>query len=119
MSSLRLAAFAAILAAAATAQAQSNLTFLRNAPIEKMTREDQALLLKNSNEALSQNADGHMSAWTNPTTGASGTITPVRSFTQKGMRCREAEYTNHAGGFSGAGRFVFCRQPNGEWKIAS
>jgi surface antigen len=115
----RLALAAALAASCALAQAQSNLAFFKDAPIEKMTKEDLALLMKNSNEALNRNADGETSGWTNPKTGASGTATPLRTFTQKGMKCRETEYTNHAGGFNGGGKFTLCRVPNGEWKIAS
>jgi surface antigen len=114
----RLAAFAALAALAATVHAQSNMRFLEDAPIEKMTREDLALMLKNSNEALSRNADGETSGWANPKTGASGTATPLRSFTQKGMKCREAQYTNHAGGFNGGGRYTLCRVGN-DWKLVS
>ena len=114
----RPAAVALLLVAAGAVSAQSNLRFLKDAPIEKMTREDLALMMKNSNEALSRNADGETSAWTNPKTGASGTATPLRSFTQKGMKCSEADYTNHAGGFNGGGRFTLCRVGN-DWKLVS
>jgi surface antigen len=119
MSLLRLAAFATIVCASIAAQAQSNMRFLQDAPVERMTKEDLALMMRNSNEALARNADGETSGWTNPKTGASGTATPLRTFTQKGTRCRETEYTNHAGGLSGGGRFTLCRQPSGEWKIVS
>jgi surface antigen len=116
---LRLAAVALLAGAASAAGAQSNIRFLKDAPIEKMTREDHALLLKTSNEALTRNADGETSGWTNPKTGASGTVTPVRSLTRNGMKCREAEYTNHAGGLNGGGKFVLCRVASGEWKLAN
>ena len=114
----RLAALAVLAAASvAAAHAQSNMRFLDDAPIEKMTQEDLALMLKNSNEALSRNAEGETSGWANAKTGASGTATPLRSFTQGGMKCREARYTNHAGGFNGGGTFSLCRIADGSWKI--
>jgi surface antigen len=113
----RLATFALLAAAAAAVHAQSNMRFLDNAPIEKMTKEDLALMLKNSNEALSRNRDGETSGWANAKTGASGTATPLRSFTEKGMKCREAEYTNHAAGLNGGGRHTLCRVADGSWKI--
>jgi surface antigen len=119
MTSLRLAVFAALAAASVAVHAQSNMAFLKDAPIQKMTQEDIALMLKNSNEALSRNANGETSGWANAKTGASGTATPLRSFTQKGMKCREAEYTNHAGGFNGGGKFVLCRAADGSWKLVS
>ena len=119
MTPLRLAALAALAAASVAVHAQSNMRFLKNAPVEKMTQEDLALMLKNSNEALTRNADGETSGWANPKTGASGTATPLRSFTQKGMKCREAEYTNHAGGFNGGGKFTLCQVAGGSWKLAN
>lgn len=117
MKPARLALAAALAASCALAQAQSNFAFLQDAPIQKMTKEDLALLMKNSNEALSRNADGETSGWSNPKTGASGTATPLRTFTQKGMKCRETQYTNHAGGFNGGGTFNLCRVASGEWKV--
>jgi len=117
-SPFRTAVVALLLAAAGAAGAQSNMRFLKDAPIQKMTQEDLALMLKNSNEALSRNADGETSGWTNPKTGASGTATPLRTFTQKGMKCRAAQYTNHAGGFNGGGTHTLCRVGN-DWKLVS
>ena len=119
MTPLRLAAFAVLAATSLAVHAQSNMRFLKDAPIEKMTQEDLALLLKNSNEALTRNADGETSGWANAKTGASGTVTPLRSFTQKGMKCREAEYTNHAAGLNGGGRYTLCRVADGSWKLVS
>lgn len=107
-----------IAAACAAAHAQSNLGFLQDSPMQRMTREDTALLMKNLNEALDRNADGHTSGWSNPTTGASGTATPLSTFTQKGMKCRETEYTNFAAGFRGGGKHTLCRV-SGAWKIVS
>jgi surface antigen len=113
----RLAALAVLAAASVAVHAQSNMRFLDDAPIEKMTQADLALMMKNSNEALSRNADGETSGWANAKTGASGTATPLRSFTQKGMKCREARYTNHAGGLNGGGTFTLCQVAAGDWKI--
>jgi surface antigen len=113
----RPAAIALMLVAAGAVDAQSNIRFLKDAPIEKMTQEDLAILLKSSNATLSRNADGETSGWTNPKTGASGTVTPLRSFTQKGMKCREARYTNHAAGLNGSGTYTLCRVSSGDWKL--
>ncbi len=48
MTPLRLAALAALAAASVAVHAQSNMTFLKDAPVQKMTQEDLALMLKNS-----------------------------------------------------------------------
>jgi surface antigen len=111
-----LAACAAALAAALPVHAQ-NMGFLRDSPIQRMTAKDQKLMMQNSTEALNRNADGETSGWSNSKTGASGTATPLRTFTQKGMKCREVRYTNHAGGFNGDTTFNLCRVASGEWKV--
>jgi surface antigen len=33
------------------------------------------------------------------------------------MKCREAQYTNHAAGLNGGGRHTLCRVADGSWKI--
>jgi len=111
--------FAAVtlLLAASGAQAQSNLGFLRDAPIERMTREDIELLTKNYESALDRNADGQASAWVNPKTGNSGTAKPLSTRTEKGTTCRRLEFTNQADGRTGKGEFTFCKV-NGAWRTA-
>jgi len=94
-----------------------NMGFLRDSPIQRMTKEDTVMMMRNSSEALNRNANGETSGWSNPKTGASGTATPLRTFTQKGMKCRETRYTNHAGGFNGESTFTLCRVASGEWKV--
>ncbi len=113
------AALSILFLAYGAAYAQGNMSFLTDSPIEKMTKEDIALLVKHSNEALSTNENGHTSGWTNPKTGASGTITPLTTFTQRGTTCRRTEYTNAAGGFKGRSEYTLCRAPTGQWKISS
>jgi surface antigen len=113
------AALAALAALAATSLAvhAQNMGFLRDSPIQRMTKEDTVMMMRNSSEALNRNANGETSGWSNPKTGASGTATPLRTFTQKGMKCRETRYTNHAGGFNGDSTFTLCRVASGEWKV--
>jgi len=113
-----LAALAALAATSLAVNAQ-NMGFLRDSPIQRMTREDTVMMMRNSSEALSRNADGETSGWSNPKTGASGTATPLRTFTEKGMKCRETRYTNHAGGFNGESTFNLCRVASGEWKVVN
>ena len=106
-----------VLLAAGGAQAQSNLGFLRDAPIERMTREDLQLLSTNYKGALDRNADGQASAWVNPKTGHSGTAKPLSTKTEKGRTCRRLEYTNQAGGRTGKGELTFCKV-DGAWKTS-
>ena len=100
---------------AATAAAQTT-TFLRDAPISFMNRDDTAMLVRNYTQALDTLPDGHTNTWTNPKTGATGTATPLKTMQQKGMTCRQLELTNHAGGQSGRSEWTFCKTKAG-WKI--
>jgi surface antigen len=58
-------------------------------------------------------------AWNNPDTGASGTVTPVRTYQSTGgQNCREFQQTITVGGQTQEGYGTACRQPDGSWKIA-
>ena len=58
-------------------------------------------------------------AWSNPKSGNSGTITPVRegSNTATGEYCREYQTTINVGGKSEQAYGTACRQPDGSWRI--
>lgn len=109
-------AAATSLSAAPPAAAQ--VMGLRNLPIERMSKEDIALMTNNYTGALDHNPDGHTSTWANPKTGSSGTATPLSTGTDKGLKCRRLEITNAAGGTSNRSEFRFCKTKDG-WKAAS
>jgi surface antigen len=111
------AALAAALAAAVGMAHAQNLGFMRHSVMSYVTPADATLMQKNYLEAL-ELPDGHMSTWSNPRTGASGTATPLKSFREKGMACRQLEMSTTAGGQTGNGQFVFCKTGAG-WKILS
>jgi len=58
-------------------------------------------------------------AWSNPKSGNSGSITPVREGknTSTGEYCREYETTINVGGKSEKAFGTACRQPDGTWRI--
>jgi|MEHZ01.5.fsa_nt_MEHZ011502097.1_19 surface antigen len=62
---------------------------------------------------------GETVAWTNPDSGNSGTVTPVREgrSSQTGARCREYQTTVNADGKDGEAFGTVCQQPDGSWKI--
>jgi surface antigen len=93
----------------------SNVQFLRDAPIAKMTKEDLALFQTNMHEALEQDADGATRRWKNPNTGASGALTPVSTSEQNGLKCRRLEIVNTVQGLTGRSTFDMCRQADGTW----
>jgi surface antigen len=93
----------------------SNLQFLRDTPISKMTPEDRDLFQKNMREALEQSADGVARRWENPKTGASGVLTPTSTVEQHGTKCRRLEIVNNVQGLTGRSTFNMCRQADGSW----
>jgi surface antigen len=93
----------------------SNVQFLRDAPIAKMTKEDLALFQTNMHEALEQDADGTTRRWKNPNTGASGALTPVSTFDQNGVKCRRLEIVNSVQGLTGRSTLNMCKQTDGTW----
>ena len=108
---------AALLAAGAGIATAQNLGFMRDSVMSFMTQEDAAMIGRNYQEALAL-PDGHTSTWSNPRTGHSGTASPLKSFQQKGMACRELEMSNTARGQTSRNVFVFCKTASG-WKIVS
>jgi surface antigen len=68
--------------------------------------------------SLELSVSGVSTAWRNPDSGASGEVTPVRTFkTSDGRYCREyREVQRWAGGREETGG-IACRQGDGMWKV--
>jgi hypothetical protein len=65
-----------------------------------------------------QLAEGGFEAWSNPRSGASGTIVAGKPLTRNGMDCRVLNYSTHVPG-PNADRnrvFTWCKTKDG-WKI--
>jgi len=61
---------------------------------------------------------GETIAWSNPSSGNYGTVTPVREGTSSsGRYCREYQQTVTVGGRTQDAYGVACRQPDGSWEI--
>ncbi|MGB8434137.1 MAG: RT0821/Lpp0805 family surface protein [Burkholderiales bacterium] len=94
-----------------------NSRFLRDAPISFMTREDNAMLLRNAEEALDSLPDGYTNGWLNPKTGHSGTATPLKPMKEQGSTCRLLEITNNAGSQSSRTEWTVCKTKDG-WRTS-
>lgn len=112
--SLLVAVTFALFAGSALAQ---NSRFLRDAPISFMTREDNAMLLRNAEEALDSLPDGYTNGWLNPKTGHSGTATPLKTMKERGSNCRLLEITNNAGSQSSRTEWTVCKTKDG-WRTS-
>lgn len=106
--------------AAAPAAAQINPFGVLYGP--RMTSPDVALLTQAANRLLAAPAKvGQSESWSNPATGASGTVTETRTFAFQGMDCRGLHYEMVVGGQPDPRglNLSWCKTASGEWKIAS
>jgi len=60
---------------------------------------------------------GTTSSWANPDSGASGTVTPTRTYQAQGTYCREYQSTVTIEGRTEYATGTACRQGDGTWKI--
>jgi surface antigen len=79
--------------------------------------EDRPILEQTTQRALETGQAGKAVRWSNPATGASGTITPQPTFPMGGKSCREFHQTLVAGGTKSTGYGTACRGPDGIWLI--
>jgi surface antigen len=93
-----------------------NELFARGGPLSHLTKADVNIALAEIRSALETGTDGNTHAWSNRETQASGTVTPTKTFTMKGMRCRAVDFTTRAGGESGASTWTLCKTKDG-WKV--
>jgi len=92
---------------------------------EGLSTEDKQQADATTQEALANNRAGQTSAWSNPSTGASGQVTPgpvyqPRSGAQAGKQCRQIDVVaKPASGDINRGKRTACRNANGEWEVLS
>jgi surface antigen len=96
----------------------ANSWFMRDMPISKMNAEDVAIMQGAVFAALNSAADGEAGHWQNSKTGAHGDFTPRSSFMDSGLRCRDLEIENSAGGLNHRSMLTLCKTAEG-WKIKS
>lgn len=69
-------------------------------------------------KALESSRTGATSSWSNPDSGASGTVTPTRTYqTASGENCREYSQTVTIDGKQETAIGTACRQPDGNWRV--
>ncbi|MBL0319103.1 MAG: glycine zipper 2TM domain-containing protein [Alphaproteobacteria bacterium] len=84
-----------------------------------LDRADQLYLQQTSARTFESNPTGVSSTWSNPDSGHSGTITPVRTYEQGGRYCREFNQKIQIGGKVQSGYGTACRMPDGSWEVQS
>lgn len=119
-----LAAIVAIVAIAAISTPPSAfgqaLGFMEYSPIAYYTEEDNRLADEAGLDALDNYADNTAREWSNPRTGASGSITPLETYeNEAGHTCRRARAVDRTASPPLQARFVFtlCKDPARGWKF--
>jgi len=67
-------------------------------------------------QALEKAPTGQATAWRNPDSGAQYSVTPTRTFTEKGEPCRDFTIDATVDGKAEKVNGTACRQADGSWK---
>jgi surface antigen len=96
-----------------------DLTFLDQAPIRFMSDAEIDMMEATVVETLDKAADGETLTWRNDDTGNSGSVTAVKSFSERDLSCRRIEIVNRdaKAAFGGATSMFDMCQIDGSWKI--
>jgi surface antigen len=95
-----------------------NLMFLsKESPARRFSDADWQYLNRAIDHSLEKVGDGASYRWDNPKSPASGLIEMLESSKEDDMPCRRMRMTNHYDDIKGVTEFVFCKQPDGEWKV--
>jgi len=79
---------------------------------------DKAIARDTTQETLEKAPTGHVSTWSNPDSGHSGSIKPISTYqSASNTPCREFESTIYVDGQQETGVGKACRQEDGTWKI--
>lgn len=85
---------------------------------KSLDRADVAYHNRTQARALEGNRAGTTSSWKNPDTGASGSVTPTKTYNNsEGQPCREFSHSIKVGGKTQTGYGTACRDASGDWQI--
>jgi len=83
-----------------------------------LDQKDKEMAQQAAQQAFENSRSGESSAWQNPDSGNSGSITPTRTYqAPSGQYCREYEQDIIVGGQPQKSYGTACRQADGSWQI--
>jgi surface antigen len=83
-----------------------------------LDQKDKQMAQQAAQQAFENSRTGEASAWRNPDSGNSGSITPTRTYqASSGQYCREYQQDIIVGGQVEKNHGTACRQPDGSWRI--
>lgn len=87
---------------------------------KSLDRADRTYANQTANAALERNQSGQTSSWSNPDSGHSGSVTPIRTVRSSGgAPCRDYETTVTIDGRTETAVGRACRQTDGTWKVVN
>ncbi len=85
-----------------------------------LDKKDKQLAAQAANQAFETSRSGQPSAWNNPDSGNSGSVTPTKTYQlANGQYCREYRQDVTIGGEQHQAYGTACRQPDGTWQVQS
>lgn len=91
----------------------ANMAFMADQAMSRFTAQDAEFFNQAAHEAL-RAKDGTEIKWSNPGTGAFGTLTPYPD-PEKDANCRVIHMVNIAENVKSAGYYRFCKRADGSW----
>ncbi len=83
-----------------------------------LDKADRLYAQRTTQQSLENNPSGTTTAWRNPDSGHSGTVTPTRTYrAADGQNCREFEQTVYVDGKQETAKGRACRRADGTWQI--
>lgn len=83
-----------------------------------LDQRDREYMQRSTNQSLEYGRTGDASTWRNPDSGHYGSVTPTRTYQERGgSYCREFTQTVTVNGQQQQAYGRACRQPDGSWKI--
>jgi surface antigen len=97
----------------------TNLSFMKDTPYSRFSAEDRKIFAAAVDSALAKSADGESSEWSNPTTGATGTIKALKTTQRGDLPCRTLAIANKAKGLSATSEHQLCKDKSGKWTLSN
>ena len=104
--------------AAAGTAAALNTTGFFDAPITRLSEPELEAFKAYVEKVLDEAPDGKTVQWKAPKTQFVSKITPHKTLTEQGKRCREATIESDSHDRHQRGRYLFCKVSTGAWEFS-
>ncbi|MDH3314611.1 MAG: hypothetical protein OER43_02425 [Gammaproteobacteria bacterium] len=95
-----------------------NSSVFLDAPITRLSTEELQTFTTFVDKALDESPDGKTVEWKAPKTRFWSKLTPGKRFSEGGRKCRELTIESDSHDRYQRGRYQFCKDDAGNWKLA-